>query len=239
MSGTAEIISYTVETGIDEKALALSNAEAARKLEVGTNYTKIRIAFMFTFDESPSGANYSDDTKFAFGLINDPSNGIGAATTDHFLGFQLNKDSTDGITYTGGDTVYINTSANHCDFDYIVNGAESTSTALSTVDKVVLGDFNNNKKEIVAFDVERGSPDWTITLYADTNNLSPGDSSETDMDEGLILQNPNSEWVTASEEFTVTAPDEATHGNLDHVAIYYQNTTTRIIVPTIKVARFA
>jgi hypothetical protein len=75
-------------SAIEDRRLELGNAQAARVIDIGTSWTRLRVGCRIAFDDS--GANITGTPRLYLGVMASPSvgmaNGPLGATTSHFVG---------------------------------------------------------------------------------------------------------------------------------------------------------
>lgn len=94
------IYQETFATGTD-KALVLSNEEAGRALEIGSDWTRIRIGCLIAIE--PVGTANITNGQVRFGLSSAAGDHFGSQAADHWYGYAAGGL---GDNYTGGTWTY-------------------------------------------------------------------------------------------------------------------------------------
>ena len=193
-------------SSIEDRRLVLGNAHCARVLQVGTDWTTLRMGFRFTFADS--GGNLTAP-NLKFGLLASPAgdlaNGALTSSTSHFLGLSYVSNATRNTSptrYTAG--------ANWS----MVRRIGSTNNS-GTGSPGAVGNYSATPEQRCCLIIQatKGSPNFT------SNGITPISTAVPDVSLTL-LQSAMEQTTMANAETTLNAALGGTHydlaGNVTH-----------------------
>jgi hypothetical protein len=170
-----------VESLATDRRLRLYTEDFARKMGIGTAWTKIRIGLRLSL-QATSTANSS---LFAFGVCQGDTNTFKSGTTTDFIGAILGTTASQNYAYTAGPPAFITGTSLAAinrigNTNTIVNTSSSNvviSTAPATIRSILITDieknFTNNKVS------SWGSTSTTVALDATLATLMTFMESDT------------------------------------------------------------
>lgn len=213
----ARIISAT-----EDKRLVLSNDQAGRIMDIGTDWLTIRIGFRFAFNPAGSTAAISGSPQHVIGLTSGTDAMYGDESCQHFLGVVSNASS---LNYQAGsgNPYYLSSGAGWAARKRV--GTTNTDVAMA---KTYYQTGNvASIRNLVLVEIVKGSPDYTVSLYsanaataaqADVSLATLQAALESATIGGISLSNYTSE----SEVIPV---DEGADGPLNGVYFHWNRTT--------------
>lgn len=148
--------------GIEDRRLVLANAQAARVIDIGTNWTRIRIGIRGALNDS--GASIAGTPRIYIGMLSSPSAGLAngplTGSTSHFVGLVQGSAT---LTRNASPLAYSGVWANGS----YAKKVGATITAIGGGN--VTGWLSANPstyRNIVAAEILKGSPNFTINIIA-------------------------------------------------------------------------
>lgn len=172
----ASIVTLDTYNEVGNKHLKLLNGEAARRLSVGSGWTKLAIGFRMMMSREIAG-DITGAPRFVFGLSAGPttpwSNGANA------LGFRGSVSTySDNVPDADGQGYY-NSGAMSYDVELKRNGASivDTSTILSPSSESFPNDRGTARfLRTIIGTVQKGSPNWYVNMVIQLPNSGSFDS---------------------------------------------------------------
>lgn len=217
--------------GVEDRRLQLANAQAARVIDIGTSWSKIRLGIRFAWDDT--GANLGGTPRLCLGMLSNPNfpltNGPLGATTGHFVGMATKFG--DWARSAGPPVRYTGTSPAFAAVKKI--GATFTSADMTT--SITISGSPTTRRLLLILDITKGAPNFTFgaiwpfgatifdavsnTHLIDAMNIATFAAMKTYFD-GLYAVNS---YLASGTP--VLAVDEATNGSLNAVCVAWDRAT--------------
>lgn len=213
-------------TGIEDRRLVLSNAEAARYINIGTSWTRLRLGIRLSLDDI--GIDLAGNPRLNLGVISSPSaslsNGYLTNSTSHFVGFG-NTLVTVQRFVGGGNNCYLLASGAASNSIKKKIGTTSTSSSISPALAVSL--LPATVRNVVIVEITKGSPNFTVAyLGPDLNPLGDITALELSQAMSISLLTDARTYLSSLGKGTYLAPvsgtiavDEGTDGSLNAIDI--------------------
>lgn len=223
-------------SGVDDVRAALSNSTLRRLLSIGTNWTKVRVGIRFSLLDT--GAELTSTPMLAMGVCSGTANPVnnGSATTDNFVG--MRTTATSWTRNAGPPPYYLNGA-------YTVRAAKRVGTTWG----YTAGTNNfwyawyiptgTGLRQMLCVDVTKGSPNFTINMFARGNNSPQSDITKEDFLGKVALADPgnwNGHYLGTPNTVAV---DEATNGYLNAANVAWDRSNPKIEISDLAVVRFA
>ncbi len=219
----ASTIKQRTFSSIVDNRIKLNNSNFARlwSTDVGTSWTKIRIACRLSIDTS-GAANLTSTPRFAFGICSGTSNIFMDATTTHWQGIYSTLATW---TYHAGPPDYFQ---GNTTWTY-----EKRIVSTNTNGAGGVGDLGGNNwfcydcatatRIMFAIDITKGSPNFTLLPFTKGTN----DSADVTLATYLAQIPLSSMTVTNHTNFgsDTMATDEGANGSFNAVNIAWDRTT--------------
>jgi hypothetical protein len=222
----ATIISRTVSAVVD-KRIVLSNGQFARKLSIGSNWTRLRLGIRFGMTDlgvAPTGT-----PRFAAGFCSGLSNLFGDATTDNWVGIISNT------------ATWAYAAADH--YGSVVFGAAKRVGSTLTVGSNAAGSVSIGavsastgvQRALFFVDITKGSPNYTVQAF--TAGGTPPDSTIAQFLAQLESSTPSLSGYTWNTSTTIAA-DEST-GGFDSINVSWDRSSFNAEISDVGVCRFS
>lgn len=228
-------MSLAIETitvgGIEDRRLEMSNVQAARYINIGTDWQTLRLGIRIAVVDT--GASLLGPPRLYYGALSNPAagmtNGPLTATCSHFVGFATGSFASHWAR-TAGPPPYYN----------ISNGSAGIQTPAvkkvgNTITPVVATAINSYipttgslSRGISMMQIAKGSPNFTIIMVGQTTATPPPDCTKNFLIDAMgqpTMSNAATRLSTltgttySASTGLVLAVSEATDGFLDSICI--------------------
>lgn len=204
-------------SSVEDRRMVLSSAQAARVIDIGTNWTRLRIGIRYCIQNT--GANYVGADTFYLGAMASPaadmSNGPLTDNTSHFVGF-INVNA---FYYLNADKYTINSE------QLYAKKVGATVTHGSGTNQSHVVTTNNTPYRCVSMvEIVKGTPNFTINQLAQSPGTGNLDVSLTTFKTALsaptMAEAASAIHPWYSGAYTATlAVNEAVDGYLNAVCV--------------------
>lgn len=227
--------------------MTLSNSQIARVIDIGTNWTRLRIGWRWQLDDP--GGTLAGTSSLWIGLLANPttnmSNGPLGVTTSHFLG--MANLAGGPFTRNTVPSVYYNVSS----MTPVKRVTATNTTNAFGGGSNLMGARPTVARQIVLLEITKGSPNFTVQAALAQN---AGASSLDDMSLGVLIssleQNTMANAVSvinaaqgANAATITTAPtiavNEATDGFLNSICFAWTRTAPLLYISDIVYSKLA
>ena len=230
--------------GVDDVRALMGRSTLRRKLSVGTSWTKLRVGLRLCIEDT--GGNVLSTPQFAVGLCSGTTNPFndGSAITTHWVGAitagasWTRASNAFGVGY--GVTWLVPAKRIGMTFTY------GTALSAGIFNSAALGfaaDANGVNRGLFFVDITKGNPNFTFNGFIRASTVGAAAPADRDVSydefiEQLELPVPS---ITGHQDGTARtmAVDEATHGYLDTVNIFWNRSTPRFEISDIAAVRLA
>lgn len=214
----SEKLQRTIQS-VNEHLFSLRNGECSRDTGLGTSWSKIRIGMRFGFaaDGTHGDIAQADGTAMHFGLLASPTSQYGGGSASHFVGIFVN---TPTIHYRSDLTpeIYRADEQNDLHIKKVESGAETDVGSIgASTNQLTLAGVVPTNLGLAVLEFEKGSP-WTIRVL-----IRGAHKTLTALEDYMVAPSPS-----FSYSGTVSV-DEATHGNLTAMTVYWPNSGTHYL----------
>lgn len=228
--------------GVADKYVSLANEELVRTLQIGSDWTKLRIGVLLAV--TPDGTNNLASAALVLGLCSGTAHPYGAASTTNFIGAAFHA-STPGAT--SGTLTYTANSGNPL-FSATgtapltrVGTALGSATGSSTALLLTANTGTTQRRSPLYLDITKGSPNYTVGRWSPATSQGQFQNGDCTPGEMLsVLENTAPTWLglsLTSSSTTIAASEAA--GAFDSVDLFWNKAGFPLEVYALAVARLA
>lgn len=155
-------------SAVDDKRISMSNSQFARGLAIGTNWNKIRIGLRISMTDT--GANIAGSPVFAVGLCSGTTNIFGDASCDNFVGILPASGSVFQRQAGSSDPRYLTNPGSFVTARKVGSTLTRGTDIIKDAGEAVITCDVANKRVVFAVEIEKGSPNYTVNIFARANN---------------------------------------------------------------------
>ena len=228
----------------------LQNAQLYRQIR-DNSWTTLRVGVLFGHNDA-SGAAPPSGTVLAMGLCAGNTNGVGSAVPGHWVGMASWGSTKGSITFSRSafaSGIRMSFPTTGAQIGKIVAGTWTTGGAVTATSESLYfwstqaGDGTvGNGQKMLAVTFTRAAPNMSVQVFF-SENSSTTVSAGFPVPRGSFLSQMEAASPAVSQHVSgpvrTFAVDEATHGVLNHVNIWWNRTSPGVWIDDIKVVKLA
>lgn len=227
---------------VGDKYVSLANEELVRTLQIGTDWTKLRIGVLLAV--TPDGTNNLASAALMMGVCSGTTNPYGAASTTNFVGAAFHA-SAPGAT---SGTLTYNANSGNPVFTSVgtwpatrVGTTLGNATGSATAFMLTTNTGSPQRRSPLFLDITKGSPNYTVVRWTPSSSQSSFLNGDCTLGELLnMLEVVSPTWLgIALSSISATIAASETAGAFDSVDLFWNKAGFPLEVYALAVARLA